>query len=350
MDNKSFFVQKGITATTDPSFIAQLGVRVEPEIVNMHPAKDPFRQRLMGRDRENPDRAAVYSILTEIDFDTATDPFFQEGKCPVPVTYTQIQKSKVKKSFGVQGGLTNAAIAAAMGIANAKGIDNKIQTEEEREIERLNIAYRNTLDWAMINGDSVANPLAFDGLAVEVSAANGSTVIDLSGNDLLKTDIVNLITLLGMMGVAPTLILTNPMMAQYIVELFENSNYGAEQQVDPFKFRSIPTANGRIDVMGDPHIGVTHVSASDYTTTVYVLTESHNDVELLYMDYLIPETVLPSSVFNNGADCTSINYGMYGIGTLVSRANMAQAKFINAGFNASSLLSTQIVTLSSQRI
>jgi hypothetical protein len=155
---------------------------------------------------------------------------------------------------------------------------------------------------------------------------------------------------MGMAGIKPTMILTNPLMAQHIIDLYENGNYTQEQQINKYKYNTIPTPYGRLEVMGDPHIAVSHDGGTNYSTTVYVLTERHKGEDILYMDYLIPETVLPSGVFNDGSACTSIMMGMYAVGTLVSRANIAQAKFINAGFNAAEAQASKIVTLSLKRI
>lgn len=342
-------------STTDATYLAQLGVRVEPEIVNMHPAQDPLRQRWAPKNRVNSDRAATYTTLDEIDFATASDAFFEEGKCPPGVTYTKSQAAKVKKHYGTEGGLTNAAIAAMAGAHNTQGFDNQVMTEQERTLEVLNIAFRNSEEWAIINGDDSSNPLAFDGLAVEVATANGSLVVDLSGSDITKSDVDNVISVQALRGVAVTAIVGNPLMINHILSLYHPAGLttpimSEDKQFDPFSFNTIPGPYGAVALVPTPKVPVTYVSGTDYTSTVYILTEIHNGVDLLYMDYLIPQSVLPSEVFNDGSRCTSVDYGMYAVGTLVNRAPVAQAKITSAGFNASASLSSDITSLSSKKI
>lgn len=341
-------------SSTDSTYVAQLGVRVEPEIVNLHPAQDTLRARWAAKAVTNAQLSAVYTVLTEIAFGgEATDPFFAEGLCPPSIEYTKVQDSKVKKHYGVEGGLTNAAIAAMAGMCNAQGIDNQIMSEEERQLTVLEIAFRNAEDWAIINGNSTTNPLAFDGLAQEVTAANGSLVLNLAGADLSKADIDNIIAIQMLRGIRPTAIVSNPMMINHILELYYTGNVTVDRQNNPYSFVQIPSVAGMIDLVGDVHVGVAYVGApgetvNDYTSTVYILTEEHNGVALLYMDYLIPESILPNGVFSNGTRCTSTTYGIYAVGTLVSRANVAQAKITNAGFSSLGSQNTVITSLSSQ--
>ena len=342
-------------SSTDATFVDQLGVRVQPEMINMHPAQDPFRARLAPRDQVNSDRAATYVTLDEIDFITASDAFFEEGGCPPSVRYGTTMASKVKKHFGVEGGITNAAIAAMNGAQNVQGIDNEVLGAAERTLRTLDIAYRNSLEWAMINGNEAVSPLAFDGLAQEISAANGSLVVDLSGADVTRSLINQIVAVQALRGVRVTAIVTNPLMVDFIKEQYHPSGLAtpimsANAQFDPYSFASIPGPNGPVDLVGSPAVPVTYVSGSDYTADIYLICETHNGVDLLYMDYLIPQTILPNGVFSDGSNCTSTDFGMYAVGTLVNRAPVAQAKILNAGFNANSGLSSQIVALSGERI
>lgn len=351
---KDFFktIKKGFLETTDADYLNQLGVRVEPQIVNMHPASDPLRQRWESKDRENSDRAAVYTTLDSIDFESASNAFFPEGQNPVAVSYSTTQRSKVKKHFGVQGGITNAAIAAMGGAQNTQGMEGRILNAEERTLATLNIAYRNSLDNAMINGNETTDPLAFNGLEQEVTAANGSLVVDLSGTDVSKGLLDQMVAVQALIGVRVNLILSNPLMINFIKEQYFPAIGVMSQntQNDPFSFGTIPGPNGPVELMGDPHVPVTYVSGSDYTATIYLLAEEKDGEDLFYMDYLIPQTILPNEVFSDGSHATSTTFGMYAVGTLVNRAPVAQAKISNAGFNANAGLNSSITSLSGRVI
>lgn len=339
-----------IMSTTDATFAAQLGVRVEPEIVNMNPALDALRQRWSNKEVTNRQLAAFYTILSEIDFVSASNPFFAEGGCPPGIEYTKAQSSKVKKSFGVEAGLTNAAIAA-INACDTQGLDNAILSEEERNMKVLDIAYRNSLDWAIINGDD-SDPLAFDGLDAEITSAHGSLVVDLGGTNIVKSDIDTVIAVQALRGVRVSAIVSNPLMLNEI----KNQYYpglavmSQDAQNNPFKYMSVPSVSGPVELVGDVHIPVTYVSGDNFTTTVYLLAETHNGVDLLYMDYLIPESIIPSWQFSGGSTCTSMGMGIYGIGTLVSRANVAQSKISNAGFSSSGDLNATITALTSKKV
>jgi hypothetical protein len=335
------------------SYQAQLGTKVDPNIVNMHPTQDQFRARLASRARENAQLAAVFVTLDSIDFLTADDPFFTEGKCPPDVQESKSQDSITKKSYGVQGGLTNVAIAAMANECNAQAMDKQVMDEVERKLKVLDIAFRNGEDWAMINANAGTNVLAFDGIDELTEAVDGSLVVDLGGTQITKADINQIVAIQLLRGVRVTMILSNPLMINFIQQLFYDQVNGVEfnpvgEQPDPYSFVTVPTPAGTVDLVGDPHVGVTYAgSGDDYTTSVFVLTEEHNGEDLLYMDYLIPQSMLPDYVFHNGENCTSRGLGMYAHGALVSRAPVAQSKITNAGFTSSGDLNATVVALTS---
>lgn len=333
--------------STADTYAAQLGVKVAPEIVNMNPARDVLRNRWAAFAQENAQLSAVYTVLTAIDFAESEDAFFVEGLCPPGIEYTKDQLAKLKKHYGLQGGLTNAAIAAMGNMCNAQGLDNRVMSEVERQLTVLDIGFRNFEEWAIINGDTASNPLAFNGLDKEVTSANGSLVLDLGGTEVSKADIDQLIAVQGLRGVYPTAIVANPLMINYIQQLYYPGIdvMSQDAQNDPYRFMSIPTPAGRVDLVPDPAVAAA-ASGDNFVSTIFVLTERHNGVPLLYMDYLIPESVLPDAVFQNGTTCTSRGMGIYAVGTLVSRANIAQAKIVNAAFDVQSALQSTVAARS----
>ena len=346
--------------TDDANYQAQLGVKVDDNIVNMHPAQDAFNARLRSSDRENGQLSAVFTTLDEINFLTASDPFFQEGLCPPGVEESKTQDAIPKKHFGVENGITNAAIAAMNNRCNAQGIDGRLMDEVERKLMVLDISYRNSLDWGMINGDVTVSALQFDGLDQLTVASSGSLVIDLGGTAITRADINQVISVQLLRGVTVTGILSNPLMINHIQEIYhvKGDECGScvptspvDNQPNPYQYIKVPTPAGMVDLVGDVHISVSHTgggTADDYTSTVFVITEDHNGEDLLYMDYLIPQSMLPDYVFHDGSHCTSQGFGMYAVGALVSRAPVAQSKFINAGFSSSGDLYSTIVSLSSK--
>lgn len=342
---------KAYMGTTDSDYIAQLGVQVDPEIINLSPAQDILRARWAPKARTKRTLAATYTTLDSISFVIATNPFFEEGKCPPAITYSKTQSSKVKKHYGLESGLTNAAIAAASSPCDAQGINTEIMDEEERNLRALEIGMRNAEDWAIINGDDGADANAFDGLDEEVTAAHGSLVVNLAGADLTKSDIDEIIAVQALRGIRVTAIVSNPMMINHIKQqYYPGINVMSEdKQNDPYNYQTIPSVQGNVELVGDPHVAATYAgSGEDYSTTIFLLCEELNGVDLLYMEYLIPESILPAWVFADGTNCTSQDYGIYAIGALISRANVAQAKITNAGFNAAASLNATIAALSSK--
>lgn len=336
--------------TSSANWLAQVGVRVAPEITNLNPARDPLLARWAPKARTNKERSAVYTRLTALDFATATSAFFPEGQCPPDITMTKDQRSVVKKSWGLSQCVTNVAIEAMNNACNAQGLGGAVQDEVARLLATLDIGFRNFTDYTLFEGNSTLDPNAFDGLyktLVTDTVTSGSVVVNLAGTDLARADLYDSVAAILALGIKPTAIVTNPMMVSHIQQMIYETG-GCCDTYDPFGNLLVPTPAGNLPLIADPHVGVTYVSGNDYTTTVYILTENYDGHDIIYMDYLIPQSMIAENKFDATTDgsgnlmCTSRCFGMYAHGALVIRAPEAQVVLTNAGFNANGGLNTII--------
>jgi hypothetical protein len=236
-----------------------------------------------------------------------------------------------------------------MNPVNAQNLDGAIMTAQERQLAILEIGFRNATEWAIINGSSVTDPNAFDGLVVSVSAANGALEVNLGGTAGLKSDIDVVIATQMTRGMRVTGILSNPLTINYIQGLYyPGINVMAQDvQNDPYRFTTVPTPAGNVDLIPDAAIPVSFTgSGYNFYSDVYLLVEEHNGMPMFYMYYLIPESILPSILFSNGLNCTSTTFGIYAIGALVNAAPVAQSVLKNFGFSAKGSISSTITALS----
>lgn len=320
-------------STTDPSYLAQLGTPVSAEIINLNGGNDKFSQFIRRYDRTNNQLSETYTVLTDIDFlAPATSMAFVEGGCPPQISSTKIQKTVIKKSFGVCEAITQVALAG-INQCSTKGFNNAVMSEQERVMKTLDIAFRDGLDYMDFNGDSTVNPLEFDGLKAQITASNGAGVdIDLAGSTLTKADLDLTIGIQVSRNIMPNVIVSTPLMINHIQKLYTYTN-GATGQLDLYGNMTVPTPAGNVTLIADKNAGYAAGVGDLAQSDIFVLTTQHHGVDLIYHSWLIPETVIGNGELSE-SKCTSTKYCVWAHGALVIRSITAQAVLRNAGFSS----------------
>lgn len=344
--NKIF---KAILPSTNVNIANQLGVKVDDEMINLVKRDDNIRMRLLPGAKINSERSATYTQLTAMTYDSATNPFFAEGTTPNGTSYATNQASKLKKSLGMKSGITNVALAVMQGKENVQTLDSQYMSAFERQMAILDTEYRNAEDWAIINGNTTTDALMYDGLDAEIVTANGSLEVDLSGSSITKEVIDNVIAAQSLMGYDITAIYANPLIINTIKQLYYYTN-SLLGQPDPWGFNTITTSVGDVALVPDKRIHQTFVSGDDFTSTIFLITEQKEGVDLLYIDYLIPQSIITPELLASGSNATSTEFAMYSHGTLVNKAPTAQAKIINAGYQSIGAMQTTLVAESNKII
>lgn len=326
----------------DASYLAQLGTPVSPEIIAMNGGNDKFASAIRARDKVNNQTAETYTQLTSVDFLAGTTVAFAEGGCPNQINATKIQKTVLKKSIGICDSITEVALAG-INSCSSQGYNSAIMSEQERLLRNLDISFREGQDKLDFDGDSTLNPLEYDGLKKIVTGANGAGAdIDLAGATLTKAQLDTVIAVQMSRNITPTMIVAHPMLINHILNLYTYTN-GASGQLDIYGNSTIFTPAGQLKLVADKHAGYSAGVGNLGKGDVFVLTDVHAGVDLIYHSWLIKPKMVGNGELS-ATQCTSTKFCLWGHGALVVKAPIAQAVIRNAGFASDSTLHTVLTT------
>lgn len=138
-----------------------------PEALSIFPVESPILNRL-GR---LPGAGSAVEWREVTGFTRVGGVFYTEGGTPNAITSSTVSQSVGYKLMGRTFGVTGFARAAGEAFQDAL----------VRERNLAIIGLKLDIEDAIINADSGASPLAFDGLVVQVDAGNGSFVSNVGG-------------------------------------------------------------------------------------------------------------------------------------------------------------------------
>jgi len=270
--------------------------------------------------------------------------FFLKGGCPDTVEHDGDNMSKARMYIGAQGTLSNEDIKHSLAVAAMEGLGiSAISTQTRRaavadvkakEMLLQEILTVNKWDKALVSGNSATNPLAFDGVEVQVTGANGARVnsdptgtfdVDEFDNFLVAgcarathvfghPKALSAIKM-GYMSLGATGG-TQPIMQILITK-------DGNQVVPGFIMADmIDTSIGRITLVPNFRFNTIQVQPDRFHSTVYPLRLYHNGEPIVYKS-----TQTPLSFKDLAPGCTAISFMIYAVSCLVIKHMCAQAAF-----------------------
>lgn len=307
------------------------------------------------------DEISVYQALPEVVSDTnqdlwremnaidftgagvANDGFFLKGGCPDPVARGGENRYVTRMYIGAQSTLVYEDIKHSAAVAGMTGLGiNAISTQLRRaviadakakEMLTQEILVLNNWDRALVKGNAALNPLAFNGIEVQVVAANGARVnADPTGT--FKVEEFDNFLAAGC--AKATHIFGHPKAlreikyaylslgatggTQPIMQIVMNKD---GQTVPGFTLADfIDTCIGRLTLVPDYRFTALQVQPDRFHTTVYPLRLYHNGEPLVYKS-----TQTPLSFKDLAPGCTAISFEIYAVTALAIRHMCAQAAF-----------------------
>jgi len=292
--------------------------------------------------------ADLWREMTTLDFaagDGLTyQGFFDPGSCPEEYTHNGSNRSVTRKFVGGKKSLTNEEIRHSIAVSRIQGLGiGAISTQldgvtqvvgvKEKEVKLQEILALQYWDRALVKGNISTNAKAFDGMATQVTAANGART---NANPTGSFDIEEFDNFMVAACAKPTHIFGHPKSleaikkgylslgstggSQPILQIIQQKN---GQIVPGFVLADeIDTSIGRLILVPDFRFAATQVGDKTYSSTVYPLRVFHNGEPLVYKS-----TQTPLSFKDLMPGCTAISFEVYAVTALVIKHMCAQSAY-----------------------
>ena len=305
---------------------------------------------------------------TNLYMDAGQYLFFADGECPEEYTETGTYHTTLLKNYGVKKSLTVIDIKHSQGVlASADGIRallggfasgegepggynlatfmrEQIADIKEKEIRKGMSLTLDGLDWTLIRGNSGTDPLEFDGIETQVTAANGAHTNTSCPTGTFSADDFDRFISEGC--AKPTHIWGHPLALQMVAAQYFQLGWqgsqtiphvpglspGAAERIVPgYGFASaINTQIGTLPLIGDANFNRTAVAGDCgglFRSIVYPLRMIHNGEPLVYRPQ---QFALGYNDLTPG--CTAVSFQIWGREALTIKAMCAQHAY-TAQFN-----------------
>ena len=274
----------------------------------------------------------------------ANQGFFLKGGCPDTYTHDGDNKTITRMYIGGQKTLAYEDIKHSLAVASIEGLGiGAISTQQRRasvadlkakEMMLEEILVLNKWDKALVKGNSATNPLAFNGIETQVTAANGACV---NANPTGTFNIETFDNFLVARCARPTHIFGHPKALEAIKKgyLSLGATGGTQpilqvlitkdgnQVVPGFVLADmVDTSIGRIVLVPDFRFTALQVQPDRFHSTVYPLRVYHNGEPIVYKS-----TQTPLSFKDLAPGCTAISFMIYAVTALVIKHMCAQGAF-----------------------
>lgn len=274
----------------------------------------------------------------------ANQGFFLKGGCPDTFTHDGDNQTKIRMYLGAQKTLSYEDIKHSLAVAAIQGLGiSSISTQQRRaniadvkakEMLLEEILVINKWDKALVKGNSATNVLAFDGIEIQVTAANGARI----NSDPTGTfDIEDFDNFLNAGCARATHVFGHPKALEAIKKgyLSLGATGGTQpimqvlitkdgnQIVPGFILADlIDTSIGRLTLIPDFRFTTIQVQPDRFHATVYPLRVYHNGEPIVYKS-----TQTPLSFKDLSPGCTAISFMIYAVTCLVIKHMCAQSAF-----------------------
>jgi hypothetical protein len=204
MGDQIDMLERAVSASGDTGF--PLRENLLPEALSVFPVETPILNRLMPNALPGSGSAVSWRELT--GFTTVGGVFYTEGGTPGDTKYTFAPQSAGYKEMGRRFGVTGFARAAGASFEDAL----------VRERQGAIVSLKKDIEDAILNASSIIDPLAFDGLLVQIDAGNGSYVAPIGGA-LALDDLDLALRTTWDSGYEPAWIAMNSLQAQQLTDL-----------------------------------------------------------------------------------------------------------------------------------
>lgn len=282
---------------------------------------------------------------------------FADGACPEEYTHdgsnTTITLKNIgaKKTLSISDIMHSQAVAAANwngintlvgGFPSSEGVPGGadlptfqrevVRNVKEKEIRLAMTLVMNGWDRLLIEGDSVTNPLEFDG--IETWATNQSCTMHTSSSTIASGtfDADDFDRFLSESCAKPTHVFGHPaaiqeMLSGYFQLGFAGSqvvNFSEGGRITPgFNFAGfVNTGVGRLVVVADNNFNRTQMGANQYQADLWALRMTHNGEPLVFKITQIP---LGYKDLNPG--CTAVSFEIWAKTALILKACCAHGKY-----------------------
>jgi hypothetical protein len=270
---------------------------IDPNIVSRVPIDAPISDRLQKYRRQDNSLAAVFTMLTALNFSASETGCFTEGMCPPDLSPDKEKCAVVKKSMGWKAGLTDVALTATIGAPRgglvASQLDGKKFANEKALL--VNLLYQSTREseeWHIIRGNNTGCEL--NGLETDVQCC-----CDLSCGSITKAFLDQQIMLMLAVGVKPTAVYAHPMIIDAINQAYMTvATYtytqpqGSDQATLGVYGNKIVTPAGVLPLVSDHRFTMDNMGSGTFCGDIFIMTEMYRGQPVLYMHDQIPISYL----------------------------------------------------------
>jgi len=294
--------------------------------------------------------------ITQLEFASGSASIaFPKGECPEDFVHDGANRSWDKKHIGVSKNLSESDILASRfsiargygmreivggfrddGLPGEGGVPSLLRQQiadlKAKEMLLGSILTMNGWDQLLVDGSATVNPLEFDGIATQITAANGARANTLNTGTFNVTQFDQFLQA----GCAhPDALIGHPTaLAAISLAYFgvgsQTVFYDQNQQIVPgLQFGGeIVTSYGRIRLIGDNRFPRADNGDGTVNSTVYPVKMRHNGEDLISKI-----TQIPLSAKDVIKGCTAIKFEVYAVTGLMVRGMCAQSLY-NADFQA----------------
>jgi len=347
-------ISPAYTLPTD--YVAQYPIPLDTQEIVAMCEEITVLKYLTPTQQETSLKAETWQELNSLAFTSGSSYInFADGTCPEeyshdgsPTTVT-LKNIGAKKSLGLSDIKQSAAIAAAnwnginrlngpqsWGIGQPGGNDAAtFQNELVADLKAKEIRLGATLvmngwDNLLVNGDSGANALAFDGFTTIVTGANGAHTNDNSASGSFSAAGFNRWIEEGC--AMPDVIVGTPQATQEMLSSYFQLGFAGSQVVESAKAeRIVPgynfaswvnTSRGRVQVVSDRNFARTNIAGGNFQSKLYALKMVHNGVPLVYMS-----TQFPLAMYDLVGGCTAISFMLWAKTALIVKHKCAHGVY-----------------------
>ena len=270
---------------------------IDPNIVSRVPIDAPISDRLQKYRRQDNSLAAVFTMLTALNFSANQDGTFTDGGCPPDLSPNKEKCAVVKHSMGWKAGLTDVALTATIGAPRGGLVANQLDgkrfaNEKALLVNLLYQATRESEEWQIIRGSNTGNNL--NGLETDITCC-----CDLSCTTITKAFMDQQIMLMLSVGVKPTAIYAHPMIIDAINQAYMtvatysfNASQGQDQAVLGVYGNRIVTPADIIPLVPDHRFTMNNMGNGVFCGDIFIMTEIYRGQPVLYMHDQIPLSYL----------------------------------------------------------
>ena len=275
----------------------QYAAPIDPNIVSRVPIDAPIADRLKAYRKQDNSLAAVFTMLTALNFSADQDGCFNEGLCPPDLSPAKEQCARVKHSLGWKAGLTDVALTATIGAPRGGLVANQLDgvrfaNEKAMLVNLLYQAARESEEWHLIRGNNTGCQL--NGLETDITCC-----CDMSCGTLTKAFLDQEIMLMLAVGVKPTAIYAHPLFIDAINQAYMgvatytfNAAQGSAETTLGVYGNRIVTPAGVLPLVSDHRFSLADIGNNQYEGDIFIMTEVYRGQPILYFHDQIPLSYL----------------------------------------------------------